>query len=218
VGPREEELPDGERTLPARLAHHGLLALGAFSCGCTGGVVHRLVVAYGNSPLTTFKAVGLKTQQAQVWSCPMHPEVRAKAPGTCPICKMDLVPGTNSGATETSELRALSIRSEIFSRWAWNPAGLARITKPDLRLFARVAADPSKVVRLHVRATGFVEELYGTLGSQWSADNRCLLSTATNSPNWTGTGARPTLGSGGGRSASRAPSHLRDEPRSTRSH
>jgi Cu(I)/Ag(I) efflux system membrane fusion protein/cobalt-zinc-cadmium efflux system membrane fusion protein len=29
---------------------------------------------------------------ATVWTCPMHPEIQESEPGSCPICKMDLVP------------------------------------------------------------------------------------------------------------------------------
>lgn len=31
------------------------------------------------------------------WTCPMHPEVREDAPGTCPQCGMPLVPATEIG-------------------------------------------------------------------------------------------------------------------------
>lgn len=31
------------------------------------------------------------TQAAAIYTCPMHPEVRADAPGRCPICGMKLV-------------------------------------------------------------------------------------------------------------------------------
>ncbi len=40
-------------------------------------------------------------QTESVWTCPMHPEVIAEEPGSCPICGMDLVPvsrSTDSGA------------------------------------------------------------------------------------------------------------------------
>jgi hypothetical protein len=32
-----------------------------------------------------------KPRAAAVWVCPMHPEVRRAAPGSCPLCGMDLV-------------------------------------------------------------------------------------------------------------------------------
>jgi len=30
--------------------------------------------------------------EIEYWTCTMHPSVRMKDPGTCPICAMDLVP------------------------------------------------------------------------------------------------------------------------------
>lgn len=30
--------------------------------------------------------------KSQEYTCPMHPEIRQSGPGTCPQCKMDLVP------------------------------------------------------------------------------------------------------------------------------
>ncbi len=37
------------------------------------------------------------TAHAVVYSCPMHPEVTAAAPGTCPKCRMDLVAEASGG-------------------------------------------------------------------------------------------------------------------------
>src|SRR3954464_12349865 len=34
---------------------------------------------------------------AEVWTCPMHPQIRSDRPGTCPICNMDLVRVKNGG-------------------------------------------------------------------------------------------------------------------------
>jgi len=36
--------------------------------------------------------------QAQTYTCPMHPEILQDGPGTCPICKMDLVPLQSTAA------------------------------------------------------------------------------------------------------------------------
>ena len=42
------------------------------------------------------------TESKKVWSCPMHPEVKAKSKGKCPKCKMDLRPVVESEAAVAS--------------------------------------------------------------------------------------------------------------------
>jgi len=37
-----------------------------------------------------------------IWTCAMHPQIRLKEPGACPICGMALEPETPSGADETN--------------------------------------------------------------------------------------------------------------------
>ena len=38
-------------------------------------------------------------EEAQVWTCSMHPQIRQDGPGLCPLCAMDLIPlkSSNSG-------------------------------------------------------------------------------------------------------------------------
>ena len=35
-------------------------------------------------------------QQAEIWTCSMHPQIQQDKPGQCPICGMDLIPLNNS--------------------------------------------------------------------------------------------------------------------------
>ena len=37
-------------------------------------------------------------EQQQWWTCSMHPQIRQPKPGKCPICFMDLIPVSSSGA------------------------------------------------------------------------------------------------------------------------
>ena len=34
----------------------------------------------------------------QIWTCSMHPQIRMKQPGQCPICGMDLIPAASGDA------------------------------------------------------------------------------------------------------------------------
>ena len=46
-----------------------------------------------------------------LWTCPMHPQIVRKEPGTCPICGMALEPMTpTAGDTENPELRDMTRR------------------------------------------------------------------------------------------------------------
>ncbi len=37
-------------------------------------------------------------EQAEVWTCSMHPQIRQPEPGQCPICGMDLIPSGKEGS------------------------------------------------------------------------------------------------------------------------
>ena len=49
------------------------------------------------------------------YTCPMHPEIETRTPGSCPKCGMALVPIAGSGATDDSELHDLKRRLWIGS-------------------------------------------------------------------------------------------------------
>src|SRR5689334_8810106 len=40
------------------------------------------------------------TDKKEVWTCPMHPQIKADKPGACPICGMTLVKAENMAASE----------------------------------------------------------------------------------------------------------------------
>lgn len=64
-----------------------------------------------NSPNITVNA-------ETIFTCPMHPEIRQKGPGYCPICGMSLEPLVNTGEVDTTELRDMTKRfwfATVFS-------------------------------------------------------------------------------------------------------
>ncbi len=87
-------------------------------------------------------------KQPDVWTCPMHPEIRRDRPGSCPICSMALVKAraepTSSGSPRRDDWRAPFALS--FSRQQMIGVKVGTVEKKELfRLVeapGRVAFDP----------------------------------------------------------------------------
>jgi hypothetical protein len=56
-----------------------LFVLGVFACGC-------------QSMRMRDEGADTRLDGPNLYTCPMHPEVRASTAGTCEICGMDLIP------------------------------------------------------------------------------------------------------------------------------
>jgi Cu(I)/Ag(I) efflux system membrane fusion protein len=99
----------------------------------------------------------------QQWTCPMHPEIRRDAPGSCPICKMDLVPVEKTPAapaptTTPPPLHLDAERAKLLGLRA-TPAVRAPLAGT-LRTTGRVAFDERRVHKVTPRFEGYVEKLY----------------------------------------------------------
>lgn len=91
-----------------------------------------------------------------VYTCPMHPDVRSDRPGKCPICGMDLV------RIDPAPAQAPRMRIDRLRRSAW---GIASVTaevstwRSELRGEGRVIFDEGKEFDVSVWVDGRVDEL-----------------------------------------------------------
>ena len=148
-----------------------LLAVAAGGCAKPGGVAPpaKGAVAY--------------------WTCTMHPSVRAKAPGKCPICGMELVPVyKNRGAGSLPEgttaapapggpaTAAFSVPVERQQQIGVTYAqAVERPLRFELRAVGALEPDPARTFSYVARTDGYVESLGVTSPGQAVAPGQVLL-------------------------------------------
>jgi membrane fusion protein, copper/silver efflux system len=121
------------------------------------GLAQRLgwiTAGEGSASATTADAAG------QIYTCPMHPQIRQPGPGRCPICSMALVPAT----TETgADLDELAVRIEPAQRRLANirttPAERVPLSVP-IRSVGVVAIDESRLATISSYISGRIERLF----------------------------------------------------------
>jgi P-type Cu+ transporter len=110
-----------------------------------GRYVHKSHAQAAAAPAPSHDAAGA------IYTCPMHPQIRRPAPGSCPICGMALVPVSGAPPDDT-ELRNLTWR-------LW--AGIA-LSVPLVVLAMAPMLGVHDLFGLQPRATGWVQFALGT--------------------------------------------------------
>jgi Cu(I)/Ag(I) efflux system membrane fusion protein len=91
------------------------------------------------------------------YTCPMHPQVIKDAPGTCPICGMDLVPVTSAQASSNSIM--LSNSQIRLANITTQKAGIRPVGETSI-VNARLVANEEKTEIISSRAAGRIERLF----------------------------------------------------------
>lgn len=96
------------------------------------------------------------------WQDPMHPAYKSDKPGKAPDCGMDLVPVYEGGQTATNLPEGafqISPEKQQMIGVTYGEAEYKSVSKT-LRAVARLAYDETKIVRIHTKVEGWVEEVY----------------------------------------------------------
>ena len=100
-----------------------------------------------------------------VWTCAMHPQIRASEPGSCPICGMDLILANSAGADSSGDRIVLSERARTLARLRTTLVRPQGDASAEVRLLGRIEPDETtrknvttwiggRIDRLHVNVTG----------------------------------------------------------------
>ncbi|MBW7998178.1 MAG: efflux RND transporter periplasmic adaptor subunit [Candidatus Glassbacteria bacterium] len=99
-------------------------------------------------------------QQAAVWTCAMHPQVRQPEPGKCPICGMDLIPVADGGA-EGLGPRQIKLGATARELAEVQTAKVERRRAThSIRMPGRVSYDETRVFHITAWAGGRIDRLY----------------------------------------------------------
>ncbi len=92
--------------------------------------------------------------------CPMHPQIVRDEPASCPICGMDLV-AKREFETQDSTSPAVTLSPAVVQNMG---VRTARSEKGTLRKYIRtqgkVAYDDDRIIQIHPRTAGWIENLY----------------------------------------------------------
>ncbi len=100
-------------------------------------------------------------EEATIWTCSMHPQIKMDKPGNCPICGMDLIP-----LEETSNEDNIASNEIVMTPEAVQLANIqtTKVTKTgaekEIRLLGKVQPDERKLYSQVSHIPGRIERLY----------------------------------------------------------
>ena len=100
--------------------------------------------------------------EATIWTCSMHPQIRQDKPGQCPICGMDLIPLTSLTSDEEQADPNAIVMTESAVRLAEVQTIFVKKGAPEKSLYlqGKVQADERNIAELTARFGGRIEKLF----------------------------------------------------------
>ena len=104
---------------------------------------------------------GTVTEPETIWTCSMHPQIRQKEPGKCPLCGMDLIPLSEEEKSKASSESVLSFSPEAVKLMEVQTTPVVR--KPveaEIRLVGKLDYDQTRIKEVTAWASGRIDRLY----------------------------------------------------------
>lgn len=96
-------------------------------------------------------------QEAEIWTCSMHPQIRRDGPGSCPLCGMDLVPVKKSAGG----VRTISISADVKKLMNVQTVPVTRqYVTADVRMVGKVDYDETRLAYITAWVSGRLDRLY----------------------------------------------------------
>ncbi|MFQ5506450.1 MAG: efflux RND transporter periplasmic adaptor subunit, partial [Planctomycetota bacterium] len=96
---------------------------------------------------------------ATLWTCSMHPQIKLKKPGKCPICGMDLVPLTEGGDGAGPRTLTMSESDRKLAEIVTAPVKRDFVSAR-IRMVGKVAYDETRVKTISAWVAGRIDRMY----------------------------------------------------------
>ena len=97
---------------------------------------------------------------AVTYTCPMHPQVVRNAPGTCPVCGMDLVEFDRSNTDVTITLNGNQVALANITTATFGDSARINKSQSAVQLNGRIVVNPQNITVVSSRVSGRIENLY----------------------------------------------------------
>ena len=148
-----EMLPRGRSAIISMI----IVAVVAFSLG-------GLLLSGGGSEPTEAEhahSAEAESNEPQMWTCSMHPQIQLPKPGKCPICFMDLIPvetGNGGGELDPNQIR-MSETAVKLAGIQTTPV-MRAYAERDIRMVGKLVYDETKVSYITAWVPGRLDRLF----------------------------------------------------------
>jgi len=102
-----------------------------------------------------------EAEEATVWTCSMHPQIKLPEPGQCPICHMDLIPLESGSAEEGAGMRELTITENAAKLMEIDTAPVQRrFVTANVRMVGKIDYDETRVSYITAWVPGRLDRLF----------------------------------------------------------
>ena len=102
--------------------------------------------------------MAMADQVPEVWTCPMHAQIKLPDPGDCPICGMDLVLLDSSGDADPRRI-SMSPAARELAQIQTVPVMRRELTAP-VRMVGKISIDETRVRTVSARVGGRLDRLF----------------------------------------------------------
>lgn len=106
------------------------------------------------------KQLHTQTEENQIWTCSMHPQVERQEPGDCPICGMELIPKETAGSNLAENEFTMTPNAMSLANIETTIVGESQNDNGSLQLSGEITANEDETATQPAHFNGRIEKLY----------------------------------------------------------